>query len=79
MVEIPDKSFLQLCIELLKHESFHNNEREKKEGGGGSLTNYGYTLSNKKNVGNYHREHAYIIKWGQFTSRTSSCQTRVQP
>lgn len=35
MVEIPDKSFLQLCIELLKHESFHNNEREKKEGGGG--------------------------------------------
>ena len=34
MVEIPDKSFLQLCIELLKHESFHNNEREKKEGGG---------------------------------------------
>lgn len=36
MVEIPDKSFLQLCIELLKHKSFHNNEKKKEKGGGHS-------------------------------------------
>lgn len=33
MVEIPGKSFLQLCIELLKHKSFHNNEKKRKGGG----------------------------------------------